>query len=270
MSSVPALLRRLPALLLFTSSLFAQGHTPATPQRPEQVTNTDNAAVARGAAEFKSTCGFCHGADATGARAPDLLRSTLVAHDEKGNLLAPMIRNGRPDKGMPAFSNLKDDQLADIVAFLHHQASVALHSAHVPGDYPAAKLLTGNMAEGKAFFFGAGGCSGCHQVDGDLKGIASKLTPVDLQQEMVYPGGKNAPKVKATITTKDGAHYEGPVVHQDEFRIGIMCQDGWYRSFNVADIDLALHDPLQAHRALMNRYTDADMHNLFAFLETLK
>ncbi len=267
---LPVAILSLPALLFLHSVLFAQGHNATVAQHPGVPNPTEDAAVGRGQANFKSSCGFCHGADATGSRAPDLLRSSVTVHDENGNLLAPVIRNGRPDKGMPAFANLKDTQVADIVAFLHHQAALALHSAHVPGDYPVAKLLTGNLAEGKTFFFGAGGCSGCHQVDGDLKGIAAKMSPVDLQQAMVYPGGKNAPKVKATVTAKDGTRYEGPVVHRDEFRIGIMCQDGWYRSFAVSDVDIAIQDPLQAHRALMNRYTDADIHNLFAFMETLK
>jgi cytochrome c oxidase cbb3-type subunit 3 len=181
-----------------------------------------------------------------------------------------MIRNGRPDKGMPSFSTLKDDQLTDIIAFLHRQANQALHSAHVPGDYPVAKLLTGNAQAGKAFFEGPGGCTKCHSVTGDLAGVAKKFNPVDLQQEMVYPGGRNAPVKTATVTLKDGTHFEGAIVHQDEFRIGLTCQDGWYRSWPVAEVEVAIHDPLEAHRALMNQYTDADVHNLFAYLETLK
>jgi cytochrome c oxidase cbb3-type subunit 3 len=249
----------------------AQGHQPAPPQRPPQPIDTDAAGAERGRALFKSSCGFCHGNDATGARAPDLVRSTILNHDNKGDLLAPMIRNGRPDKGMPSFSTLKDDQLSDIIAFLHHQAQMAAHSAGVPGDYPASKLLTGSAEAGKAYFNGAGGCAGCHSVSKDLAGIAKKLSPVDLQQEMVYPAGKDGgPKPTATVTLKDGTHYEGSVVHQDEFEIGIKCQDGWYRSWPVSDIQIEIKDPLQAHRDLMSKYTDADMHNLFAYLETLK
>jgi cytochrome c oxidase cbb3-type subunit 3 len=249
---------------------FAQGHQAATPQRPPEPSKTDTSAAERGQSEFKSSCGFCHGEDATGNRAPDLVRSTLVLHDDHGSLLGPMIRNGRPDKGMPSFANLKDDQLNDIIAFLHHQADQALHSANVPGDYPVRKLLTGNAEAGKAFFSGAGGCAGCHSIDGDLKGIATRLSPIDLQQNMVYPTGKNAPNVSATVTTKDGQKYEGVVVHSDEFRIGLSCRDGWYRSWAVGDVAIALHDPLEKHRDLMNVYTDRDIHNLFAYLETLK
>jgi cytochrome c oxidase cbb3-type subunit 3 len=253
------------ALLLCAAPAFNQGHKPAPTQ-----SDVESAAVDRGQAQFKSTCGFCHGEDATGSRAPDLVRSAIVAHDEQGNLLSPTIRNGRPDKGMPAFGTLADSQIADIVAFLHHQAYEAAHSANVPGNYPLSKLLTGNAAAGKSFFFGSGGCSGCHSLDGDLKDIASRMSPVDLQQAIVYPGEHSASKVTAVVTLKDGTRYEGTLVRQDEFRIGITGQDGWYRSFAVPDVTVVMHDPLEAHRALMNSYNDADIHNLFAFLEKSK
>src|SRR5947209_2079664 len=128
-------------------------------------------AVERGRKQFKATCGFCHGDDATGSRAPDLIRSPLLSHDVNGELIKPVIREGRPDKEMPAFPTLTEGQIADMVAFLHAQALAALHSAHVPKDYPVEKLLTGNAQAGKAYFNGAGGCSGCHSPTGDLAGI---------------------------------------------------------------------------------------------------
>jgi cytochrome c oxidase cbb3-type subunit III len=250
--------------------LFAWQVDQPTPQ-PRQQPNEDPAAVARGRALFKSSCGFCHGNDATGSRAPDLVRSGIVSHDDRGNLLAPVIRNGRPDKGMPSFSTLKDDEIADIVAFLHHQAKAAQQSANVPGDYPVAKLLTGDAKAGKAFFDGPGGCSKCHSVNGDLKGIAKKYSPVDLQQQMVYPSDEKHPVPEtAVVMLKDGTRYEGRVEHRDEFLIGIICQDGWHRSWRLKDVEVKIHDPLEAHRELMNKYTDADIHNLFAYLETLK
>ncbi len=229
----------------------------------------DAAAVDRGRKTFQSTCGFCHGNDATGSRAPDLLRSTLLSHDVNGNLVGPVILNGRPDKGMPSFSNLRQTQIADIIAFLHHQAYAALHSAHVPGDYPLAKLLTGNADQGKTFFEGQGQCATCHSVTGDLAGVARKYSPIDLQQHMVYPSAKAASKT-ASITLKDGTKYEGKLMHQDGFTIAVYCRDGWYRSWPVSEVQVQVHDPLEAHRELMTKYTDADIHNLFAYLETLK
>ncbi|HTU43955.1 MAG TPA: c-type cytochrome [Bryobacteraceae bacterium] len=266
---------RRPSLPLYSLTLFfvvaglgfGQGHVPQ--QRDQASANEDPATVARGRALFQSTCGFCHGEDATGSRAPDLVRSPLVNHDDHGNLLGPVIRNGRPDKGMPSFSTMSDAQIAAIVAFLHHQAFTALHSSHVPGDYPLAKLLTGNAEAGKEFFNGAGECSKCHSPTGDLADIAKKLKPIELQQAMVYPGNGKTERT-AIVTVKDGQKFEGKVVHEDEFNIGIICQDGWYRSWPRDEVQVEIHDPLEAHRELTSKYTEADLHNLFAYLETLK
>jgi cytochrome c oxidase cbb3-type subunit 3 len=257
------------SLLTLTLSLFlipplaGQGHQAATPQKEE------SAAAERGKIAFKSNCGFCHGEDATGSRAPDLLRSAILSHDDHGSLITAVIKNGRPDKGMPGFTTLKDDQIADIVAFLHHQADAALHSARVPGDYPLAKLLIGNAEAGRAYFEGAGGCTQCHSVTKDLAGVATKYQPVDLQQHLVYPPGRNAPRT-AVVTTADGQRFAGKVHDLDEFNIGIICEDGWFRSWALDQVKVEVKDPLAAHRELMAKYTDADMHNLFAYLETLK
>ncbi len=244
-----------------------QGHQPTPQQR--QTPTEDPTAVAHGQALFQSSCGFCHGNDATGSRAPDLVRSSVTLRDDNGNTLGPVIRNGRPDKGMPSFATLKDDQIASIVAFLHHQADAALHSAHVPGDYPVAKLLTGSVEAGKKFFDSAGGCAGCHSVTGDLAGVAKKFSPINLQQEMVYPSGKHVKKT-ALVTLPDGKRFEGTVVHDDEFSIGITAQDGWYHAWPKSEVKADVHDPLEGHQELMSKYTDADLHNLFAYLETLK
>jgi len=116
-----------------------------------QQSGADVAASAeRGRKEFVQSCGFCHGADATGARGPDLMRSPLVAHDVKGDQIGPVIRQGRPDKGMPAMP-LSDAHILDIAAFLHARAAEAMRSSGVPKVYPAEKLLTGNVEAGKTF-----------------------------------------------------------------------------------------------------------------------
>ena len=247
---------RLSVLMLAAFAALAQ------PEKPNA------AAAERGRTEFKSNCGFCHGDDATGNRAPDLLRSPSLGHDINGEVLTPIIRNGRPDQGMPSFSTLSAAQISDIVAFLHAQAYEALHSNGVPRDYPLRKLLTGNVAAGKAFFNGAGGCAACHSVTGDLAGIAKKRSPLDLQQRMLYPGGPS--RQTATVTLPDGTKLDGKLVHADEFDIAIIGPDGWYRSWPRDKVKAEVHDPLAAHKALMPKYTDAEIHNLFAYLETLQ
>lgn len=263
---IRSILLRIGTAALATAPLLAQHPTP--PGGEKKPVKDDMAVVNRGHAAFKSSCGFCHGDDARGSRAPDLIRSSLLNHDEGGNLIAPVIRNGRPDKGMPGFPSLKDSDVSDIITFLHHSATQALHSGHVSSDYPLAKLMTGDPQKGKAYFEGTGGCSGCHSITGDLAGVSKKYSPIDLQQHMVYPG--RSVQTTATVTAPDGQKYEGNVKHNDEFTIAIVAQDGWYRSWPRDQVKVEIHDPLAAHRDLTEKYTDADIHNLFAYLETLK
>src|SRR5580698_2009743 len=135
------------ALLAVALFLLAVTNSPAWPQKSE----APDPAIERGHKQFEQACGFCHGPDATGARGPDLVRSPLVAHDVKGDLIGNVIHQGRPDKGMPAMP-LPDAQVNDIAAFLHARAAEALRSNGVPRGYPAEKLLTGNADTGRVFF----------------------------------------------------------------------------------------------------------------------
>lgn len=243
--------------------IHARGQNKAQAPSPEQL-----AAVERGHKQFQQSCGFCHGADATGGRGPDLVRSALVAHDANGDLIGEVIRNGRPDKGMPAIP-ASADQIADIAAYLHARAKQALQSSGVPSDYPAEKLLTGNAEQGKAFFEGAGGCKNCHSPTGDLAGISKKYSSIELEAHMLYPDDK---PVIATVTLPSGEQLTGPVSHLDDFTVAIRVgdKDGWYRSFPRGNVKLGLKDPLAAHRELLPKLTQTEMHDLFAYLYSLK
>lgn len=222
-------------------------------------------AAERGRKQFGQACGFCHGPDATGARGPDLVRSTVVAHDQKGDLIGEVIRNGRPDKGMPA-QPLTNDQISDIAAFLHARALEALKSAGVPSDYPSEKLLTGNAEAGKAFFEGAGGCKSCHSPTGDLAGVAKKYSSIELEAHMLYP--EDAKKT-VVVTLPTGEQFRGELKHEDDFMVGVKGESGWYRSFERSRVKVEIHDPLEAHRKLLDKLTQADMHNLYAYVHSL-
>jgi cytochrome c oxidase cbb3-type subunit 3 len=224
--------------------------------------------VERGRKQFQQACGFCHGADATGARGPDLVRSTLVAHDVNGDLIGEVVRNGRPEKGMPPLP-ATSEQIADISAFLHARAKAAIESSGVPSAYPAEKLLTGNADKGKAFFEGAGGCKNCHSAAGDFAGISKKYSSIELEAHMLYPEDHPA---TATVSLPSGEQVSGTLSHMDDFVVSIRVggKDGWYRSFARDKVKVAVQDPLAAHRELLPKLTSADMHNLFAYLNSLK
>ena len=249
------------AVLLGGHSLWGQDPSDV---KPTAASTADETA---GKALFQQTCGFCHGPDGRGASGTDLLHSTLVSHDVNGNLIGEVVHKGRPDKGMPAFS-LPDVQVQQMAAFLHAQAKIAATVAsRVPSDYPIDKLLVGNADAGKAYFNGSGKCSGCHSPTGDIAHIAAKYKPIELQSRIAFPNGKNP---TATVTDAGGHTFKGELVYEDEFFLSLQSIDGLRKTFNRRAVKVEAHDPLAAHVALLNQYTDDDIHNLLAYLETLK
>ncbi|MGH9582138.1 MAG: c-type cytochrome [Bryobacteraceae bacterium] len=237
----------------------------------------DQAAAERGRKIFVPTCGFCHGNDARGKSGPDLVRSALVLHDNKGDTIGPVIHNGRPGRGMPAFPSLSDAQIADISTFLHSRAAAVSNRF----AYEIGNIITGDPRKGAAFFNGAGHCNTCHSSTGDLAHVANKYDPSDLQRRMLYPApnfldmllGKAVnppPPTKVTVRLPSGKQISGTLDHIDEFAVTMHDSSGWYHSFSRDNVTVDVHDPLAAHKALLPKYTDDDMHNVLAYLETLK
>jgi mono/diheme cytochrome c family protein len=235
----------------------------------------DAAAVERGQKQFVSSCGFCHGATARGGEnGPDLVRSVVALRDEGGDLLGPVIRKGFPEKGMPPFP-MTDEQIADIAAFLRHQQQAAINRR----DYEIHNVVTGDAAKGEAYFNGAGGCKSCHSPTGDLKGLAGKYDPVALQSRFLYPGprrfgpggGTPPPPVMVTVTPAGGSAVTGTLDYLDDFNVALRDSSGSYHAWTRSkDLKVEVRDPLAAHLDLLKKYTDADMHNVLAYLVTLK
>lgn len=194
--------------------------------------------------------------------------SLLVRHDKDGDLIGSVIREGRPAKGMPAFS-LSPAEISDLVTYIHSRvAELDRRSAgKPPATYALEHLLTGNAESGKQFFNGKGGCTACHSVTGDLAHVASKYPPVELQTRFLYPQDvKQTAEVKLT----SGEVMMGTLVHADAFSVSIDDEKGWYHSWPRDAVSVTIHDSLAAHRRLLDIYTESDMHNVFAFLETLR
>jgi mono/diheme cytochrome c family protein len=237
----------------------------------------DPAAVERGAKAYATHCAGCHGNTGRGnPGAPDLIRSIVVLTDEKGILISPVLRNGRPDQGMPK-PNLTDQQISDLVAWLHVQTYAAGHR----NTYAFQNVVTGDAKRGEAYFNGAGGCNKCHSPAGDLAGIARRFDSMSLQQRWLGPRGgrgragnsvtaRNAITVK--VTTPSGETVSGRLQHVDDFSVSLRDDSGMYRSFfregNIPKVEI--NDPLRAHLELLPRYKDSDIHNLTAYLVTLK
>ncbi len=228
--------------------------------------------VEAGRAVFRQNCSFCHGRDATGGETgPDLTRSRLVTQDVDGDKIASVIRSGRADRGMPPF-DLSADQINSLVAFIHTRVKNAAAAAGRGGNggrkgVDPSDLQTGNADAGKRYFNGAGGCSACHSPAGDLAGVASRYQGLELEEQMLYP--KNA-KSKITVTLLSGQTIAGTLAYLDEFTIGLTDSSGMYRSWRTRDVHFTVDAPANAHVEQFSKYTDADIHNLMAYLQTLR
>jgi cytochrome c oxidase cbb3-type subunit 3 len=241
----------------------------------------DAAAANRGAQLFETSCSSCHGTDARGTKkAPDLIRSKLVLRDRMQQLhgtdLEPALEKPPHD------FTLSPEQLADISQFLTQEINRTLRTGY--SDKPT-HLLSGDPKAGKAYFYGAGGCSNCHSPTGDLAGIAKKFTPAALQQRWVFPNavfffrgfgargaaGPQPPKTTVTVTLPSGAPVTGTLIRIDDFNVTLREASGKYRTFaRTAGVKVVVTNPYAAHIALLSKYTDADIHNITAYLETLK
>src|SRR5712671_2549245 len=195
----------------------------------------DATAAARGEKLYAPNCGFCHGEKARGAEGPNLVRSALVLHDEKGELIGAALLKGFPDKGMPAFSNFSEGQLYDIAQFLHMQVELVANR----GLYKRLDVVTGDAKAGEAYFNGAGGCKSCHSVTGDLAHIAARYQPDQLQTRFVWPGaggfgggGRGAARAqKVTVTLGSGQSISGTLKQMDDVNISMYDASGTYRSW---------------------------------------
>jgi len=268
---------RVPVVIPVAAALLVGTAAAMAAQAPRDAAAADAAAVQRGQQLLAAECGFCHGANARGGSSgPDLTRSALVQEDERGRQLGAFLRVGRPDRGMPKFDQLTNDQLADLATFLHDTIRAAVNR----GAYKILDILVGDPKAGEAFFAGAGRCASA-----DLKGIGSKYEPAVLQGRIVMPRGRanaasgpprppytEATAVKATVTIGSES-FTGAVVRLTDFDVVLFDQKtgrtrSWLRNGDAPKV--VVNDPLQAHVDMLLKWTDEDMHNVTAYLAGLK
>jgi len=202
----------------------------------------------------------------------------VVLRDQNGELITPIVQNGIPDQGMPKFA-LSAADITDIAAWLHSQP---LSDRGAP---TTLDILVGNARDGEAYFNGAGHCTQCHSTTGDLARIGSRYEPKTIQNLIVSGGGVgvrrrsrgSAPPVKmppisVTVTFPSGQRVQGELDHVSAFVVALREPDGTYRSFARHDSipKVVVTNPLQWHIDMLPQWRDADIHNLTAYLVTLK
>ena len=260
--------RLLPAA--YAASLLVLGFAPPASLRgqfPRPV--VDKTSAENGSKLYVAQCARCHGDDARGTPAgPDMLRSLVVLHDRRemlhGKELGPVLSK-EPDHNF----HLDTKQLADLSQFLTASINGILRSGY---DSQPTNLLSGDAKAGQAYFNGEGGCSKCHSPTGDFAGIATRYSPATLQQKFLFPNaGLGVRKPQVTFTTSRGESYTGDLVRMDDFTVALRTKAGEYHSFNrTQGTKTIVVNPFAAHVGLLDKYTDADIHNLTAYLVTLK
>jgi cytochrome c oxidase cbb3-type subunit 3 len=240
---------------------------PSAQGGPYQRQRIDVAAADRGRALYAQHCINCHGTAAKGTeRGPDLIRSTVVLRDRLGSDIGPAIRPSATHQAA-----LSGAQVVDLSHFLHQRIEAVATNRNPRGPID---VLTGDPEAGRAYFNGAGTCATCHSPTGDLAGIATRIAdPINLQQRFLFPalrrGGPNS--VQVTVTRPGEAPISGQLVRIDDFSVSLRDAAGEYRAFTRGPgVTASVRDPLAAHHALLDRYTDQDMHNLTTYLATLK
>ncbi len=235
------------------------GAYPQHPLAPQDVLD-------RGKIQYSMQCGLCHGEDARGGDGgPNLIRSETVLNDDSGELIAPKL-NGLPSEPMHKF-DFTNGEVSDIAAFLH---SFRVNGYDISRFRPPT-IVVGDARAGQAFF--AQRCAACHSATGDLKGIATRIAdPQTLQQRWLMPGGRGGPAATVTVTPSNGPAVTGELDRIDDFLVSLTLPDGAARTFTRRGNNprVEIHDPLQPHKDLLPVYTDKNIHDLTAYLVTLK
>lgn len=227
----------------------------------------DKAAAALGRPLFQRNCAFCHGANARGAIAPSLITSDVVLDDNRGEHLVPFLKKGRPEKGMPAFATVPDSQLKDIAEYLHLQIEDVANR----GAYHVLNILTGNPASGREYV--AAHCTTCHTM-ASFDHIADRYrSPDQLQRNWVWPDRSKDPQlaITADVTQSSGSTVQGRVTQISDFQITLIDKTGKTHTIDrTSSVKVDLHDPLAPHQAMIMTLPNSAMHDVTAYLETLR
>ena len=240
----------------------------------------DAPAAAKGKVTWTASCASCHGADARGTeKGKNLIRSLMVLHDRNGSEIGPFLKKGHPAGAAPSATPLTDTQIGELAQFLRQRVNDSFRGSPI---FEPRNVLTGDPKAGESYFNGAGKCASCHSPTGDLAGVGKKYdAAIELQQRMVFPrpaqgrGGAAAGTSKATttvtVTPKSGTAVSGVLVELNDFTVTLRDSSGVIRTFErTPGVTVQKNDPLTAHREMLDTLTDKNIHDLVAYLETLK
>lgn len=224
----------------------------------------------QGAATFSRNCAVCHGADGKGSdRGPGIATSSNVIAMSDADLLS-VLHNGAKG-GMPAFPQFSDRQAQSVVKYLRQLQGAT--GAASSGGQP-----TGDVNAGKAIFFGKGGCSQCHMIDGEGGFLAPDLTSYGYRrdaaavlQAILEPDTQPQPDWRgAEVETRTGEKIDGVVRAEDNLHLVLQSEDGRFHFFersNLAAVNYDAHSLMPADYA--TRLSAKELDDLVAYLEVI-
>jgi cytochrome c oxidase cbb3-type subunit 3 len=238
----------------------------------------DDTAAERGKKTYASECVTCHGTSARGTdNGANLIRSPLVLRDRYGSAIGPFLKKGHPMQTGAPSAGLTAAQVTDLSHFIWQRINDTLQGSPA---YDVKNVLTGNPKAGQSYFNGEGRCATCHSPAGDLAGYGRRYSPVDIQQRFVFPsaagrgrgaGAAQRKPVTVTVTAAGKEPVSGVLVTLDDFHVALRDATGEYRSFaRTPGMTVVKNDPYTPHVELLDRLTDKAMHDVVAYLETLK
>ncbi len=265
-------------LSLGIASIGAGAELPQATQTPVSTLTS------QGDQLYQQLCGACHGGNGTGGPggAANLTQSPLAMAPDGGRTLLAFLQVGRPDKGMPPMPVSEAQSAILSTTLLSFKSALAANSSSPLQD----PVLVGDAAVGKAFFNGPiGKCNKCHAVERDQPGSAFNLFQIGSK----YPDAKRLQNnmllnrsffwnpslgqdVTAVVTYRDGRSLSGFLSSVSDFKVIIRDAAGQETTLvrSKGEPSVVLVDRLQHHLDLLEVYRDADIHNLTAYLATLK
>ena len=272
---------------------------PAVPQISRSPV-VDQAAHDRGRALWASHCIDCHGSQARGSdTGPNIIRTKTVNFDrtaaQAGTVLGPFLKAGHPTQSQKPSASFTDEEVVSLAHFLRQRVNDTMRGSPI---FTVGDIVIGDAKAGEAYFKGEGGCATCHNASSrNLAGIATRIPePVDLQQRMLFPGGggrgrggrggRGAPPpaaapagppavdpnaITVTIAQASGPALSGVFMEESDFYITLREADGTVRVIRrTPGMKITKTNPFQAHIDLLDRISDKQIHDLVAYLETLK
>jgi mono/diheme cytochrome c family protein len=283
-----------------------RGGGAAPPPGVQQVARNpvvDQAAHDRGRALWASHCIDCHGSQARGSdTGPNIIRTKVVNFDrsaaQAGSVLGPFLKAGHPTQSQKPSASFTDEEVVALANFLRQKVNDTMRGSPL---FTVGDIVVGDAKAGQAYFNGDGKCATCHNAtERNLAGVSTRIPePVDLQQRMLFPMGggrgrggrggrgggppadpaaaaaaqaaadRNA--VKVTIAPASGSQMSGVLVEETDFYVTLREADGTVRVVRRAPgLKVTKTNPMQEHIDLLDRISDKQIHDLVAYLETLK